>query len=400
MNLDAEIKKLFEKSQFKGMKFDLERFRDICACFGCPQNSFKSVHIAGTNGKGSVSLKIASSLQLEGYKVGLYTSPHIATFRERIKVNGLLIEEARAKVLLNEIFQKEENLTFFETLTLLSFLYFQEEKVDFAVYEVGLGGRLDATNLITPLVSVITSISMDHIQILGNSLESIAFEKAGIIKPGVPVVLGSKLKNLELLSKIAENKKAPLIYAHSATSSFYDAENSESAKCALELLGVQEPKGLHMRPSCRFEEVNGVILDVAHNPDGIKRCLEAFKLYFPDKPLNVLMGISYDKDVENALLLLAEYVDTICFISGSTPRSMSPITLLRMWHSLSSKPATACNSSQEAFQNHGITLVLGSFYIMQEVRNILGVSEPWDNVGLYESAVHEVPVADLSIGGG
>jgi len=173
-------------------KADLGNTLKLCNLLGNPQNSFKSVHIAGTNGKGSVSHILASILQEKGLKVGLYTSPHLKDFRERIRVNGMKVPRRYVSSFIQKYKEEFEQfqLSFFEMTVGLAFQYFREEEVDIAVVEVGLGGRLDSTNIITPVLSVITNISYDHMQLLGDTLEKIAIEKAGIIKPGVPVVIG------------------------------------------------------------------------------------------------------------------------------------------------------------------------------------------------------------------
>jgi dihydrofolate synthase/folylpolyglutamate synthase len=173
-------------------KTDLDNTLKLCALLGNPQNSFKSVHVAGTNGKGSVAHLLASILREKGLKVGLYTSPHLKDFRERIRVNGMMIPKRYVSSFVHNHKDSFEQLqlSFFEMTVGLAFQYFKEEKVDIAIVEVGLGGRLDSTNIIHPLLSVITNISFDHMQLLGDTLEKIAREKAGIIKPGVPVVIG------------------------------------------------------------------------------------------------------------------------------------------------------------------------------------------------------------------
>lgn len=159
-----------------------------------PHRSFRSIHIAGTNGKGSTAHKIAAALTAEGYKTGLYTSPHITRFNERIRIDGQMIADDRAETILDRILDESGNLplSFFDLLTSLAFVYFAEEKIDFAVIETGIGGRLDATNVIHPILSVITSIGYDHTHLLGNTLQEIAREKEGIVKPGVPLVAGPK----------------------------------------------------------------------------------------------------------------------------------------------------------------------------------------------------------------
>lgn len=213
--------KNLDKFTYEEKKFYLERMKHLLNLMGNPQNNFKSIHIAGTKGKGSTSAFIFSVLKEAGYKVGLYTSPHLQTLRERIRIDSGLISEEELVELVNiakpyiEEAKKHPiygSPTFFEVLTALSFLYFFIKKVDFAVIEVGLGGRLDATNVILPLVSVITPIGYDHMHILGNTLSQIAFEKAGIIKENIPVI--SSLQEEEawnVIKKVAIERRAPII---------------------------------------------------------------------------------------------------------------------------------------------------------------------------------------------
>ena len=187
---------VFEHVGASAYKEGLDNTLALDKHFGHPHRKFLSIHVAGTNGKGSCSHTLAAILQQDGYKVGLYTSPHLVDFRERIRVNGKMIPEQRVIDFVEQEkhFFEPMHPSFFELTTALAFLYFAEQKVDIAVIEVGLGGRLDCTNIITPLLSVITNISLDHTQFLGDTLAKIAAEKAGIIKPGVPVIVGEAVK--------------------------------------------------------------------------------------------------------------------------------------------------------------------------------------------------------------
>src|SRR6476469_9662678 len=204
---------MFSRIGAAAFKKDLINIQKLSDFLGDPHKRFKSIHIAGTNGKGSVSHMLASILQTAGYKTGLYTSPHLKDFSERIKVNGKEISEKfiiafteKIKPLIEEI-----EPSFFEITVAMAFDYFAEQKVDVAVVEVGLGGRFDSTNIITPELSVITNIGWDHMNILGDSLEKIAFEKAGIIKDGIPVVIGETLPETKsIFNNIAAEKNAPL----------------------------------------------------------------------------------------------------------------------------------------------------------------------------------------------
>ena len=207
---------VFEKIGAKAYKPGLQTTEALDKHFGHPHRSFKTIHIAGTNGKGSCSHTLAAILQSEGYKVGLYTSPHLVDFRERIRVNGACISEQY----VIDFVEHERNFfepfhpSFFELTTAMAFKYFSEQKVDIAVIEVGLGGRLDCTNIITPLLSIITNISLDHTQFLGNTLAEIASEKAGIIKKGIPVIIGEDIpETRNIFEKKAKEMQAPIIFA-------------------------------------------------------------------------------------------------------------------------------------------------------------------------------------------
>ena len=207
---------MFEKQGVSGYKEGLENTLALDEHFGHPHKNFRSIHIAGTNGKGSCAHTIAAILQQCGYRVGLYTSPHLVDFRERIRINGQPIPE---KYVVDFVEKEKEFFeplkpTFFELTTAMAFQYFSEKQIDIAVIEVGLGGRLDCTNIITPILSVITNISLDHTQLLGQSLEQIAMEKAGIIKKGVPVVIGEALPETRpIFEAMAEENKAPIVFA-------------------------------------------------------------------------------------------------------------------------------------------------------------------------------------------
>lgn len=207
---------VFEKVGAKAYKPGLQTTETLDEHFGHPHRQFKSIHVAGTNGKGSCSHTLAAILQSEGYKVGLFTSPHLVDFRERIRVNGECISEQYIIDFVKEerSFFEPLHPSFFELTTALAFKYFAEQKVDIAIIEVGLGGRLDCTNIITPILSIITNISKDHTQFLGNTLTDIAGEKAGIIKPGVPVIIGEDLPETRpVFLQKAQKENAPIIFA-------------------------------------------------------------------------------------------------------------------------------------------------------------------------------------------
>src|SRR2546423_12224229 len=207
---------MFSRIGKAAYKKDLTNTIELCNFLHNPQNDFKSIHVAGTNGKGSTSHMLAAVLQTAGYKTGLYTSPHLKDFRERIKINGEMVRQDFVVEFVKRIQPALEEIkpSFFEITVAMAFEYFFEEKVDIAIIETGLGGRLDSTNIIRPELSIITNIGWDHMNILGNSLEKIAVEKAGIIKEGIPVVIGEAMENVKsVFLEKAMAEKAPIVFA-------------------------------------------------------------------------------------------------------------------------------------------------------------------------------------------
>ena len=222
-------------------KADIQPTIDMMEALGNPERKFKSIHVAGTNGKGSVSHFLASILQEAGYKVGLYTSPHLVDFRERIRINGEMIPQQSVVdfVEANMHLFSDLHLSFFEMTVGLAFDYFAREKVDIAVIEVGMGGRLDSTNVITPLLSVITNIGLDHTQFLGYTLEKIAFEKAGIIKPGVPVVIGeTQPETKPVFERVAAERHAPITFADQHWHVRTSAGNRDESRLLFDVLDL------------------------------------------------------------------------------------------------------------------------------------------------------------------
>jgi len=356
--------------------FDLTRMIRFMELLGSPQDDFPSLHIAGSKGKGSVSAYCASVLAKAGYRVGLYTSPHLRDFEERIQINQQSIPRDILVAYVEEIkplVSRVPGLTTFEIMTGLGFIYFSRMKVDIAVVEVGLGGRLDATNVIVPRVSVITSLYLDHTSILGDTLEQIAAEKAGIIKPGIPVVCAPQEDNaLEIIRNIAREKSAPLIevgrdYVFQTRSRSlegqaftihvddkkppielktpllgeYQVLNAATAFAALIQLGENGiPVGeeniadgfQEVYWPARFEVLRKqppLIVDSAHNPASMKKLRETIDDYFPAQELILIFGISEDKQLDG---MLAEILPrTACLITTQAdhPRAMDPAALAK-----------------------------------------------------------------------
>jgi len=384
MTYPEVIKALFARRP-QSLRFGLDTARLFAEALNSPQKAYPTIHIAGTNGKGSVALKIAKALELSGLKVGLFTSPHLISFRERIAINGVQISEERVGTGILNLFELAEHIDpkacFFELTTFLAFQYFQEEKVDVAVIEAGIGGLCDTTNVILPLVSVITSIAHDHADVLGSTLETIAVQKAGIIKPQIPVVIGPHA-NYPVIHERAKECQSPLFLTETAAG-FYDWENSRIAHQTLQLLKSHFPlteeaieKGLGFRPLCRFERIGNVILDVAHNSNGVSRLLEAMETHYPGAPFSVIIGMSKDKDIAASLKLLAQKAAHIFLVQGATPRAASVVEMEKVLVSLNYPHFTSSKTVAESLQSaqDGMVLVCGTFYIMQEARQyVLGV---------------------------
>ena len=333
---------VFEKIGAKAYKPGLQTTFALDDHFGHPHQKYKTIHIAGTNGKGSCSHTLAAILQSQGYKVGLYTSPHLVDFRERIRVNGECVPEQYVIDFVeeNRAFFEPHHPSFFELTTAMALKYFAEQKVDYAVIEVGLGGRLDCTNIITPILSIITNISFDHTQFLGNTLAEIAGEKAGIIKPGVPVVIGEYLPETRtVFEKKAKSENAPILFAQD-----FDAdhlESSETCDVDMELKGSYQERNkktiltaLHILRQklaisdeairegfahvCeltglrgRWEKLNDTpltICDTGHNLAGwsyLAPQINAVKA----ETKHIVFGMVDDKDVVHVLQLLKEKLE-------------------------------------------------------------------------------------------
>lgn len=335
---------MYQQIGGKAYKVDLTNIKKLADHLDNPENRFRPIHVAGTNGKGSVSHMLASVLQEIGFKVGLYTSPHLKDFRERIKINGKEIGEKSVVDFIhrNKPFLEQEDLSFFELTVGMAFEYFAHEEVDIAVIEVGLGGRLDSTNIITPEVSVITNIGYDHTAILGNTLEAIAAEKAGIIKPGVPVVIGEKQKEtLPVFRQIAESKNAPMFLAeevHYETDlkGLYQKKNTRTVAMTVNVLrqlgwkispealskglaNVIHNTGLRGRWDV-IKEAPKVICDTAHNKEGLAFAMQQLLQEKYDK-LFLVIGVVNDKDL-NAVLPLFPPEAEYFFCRPNIPRGL------------------------------------------------------------------------------
>ncbi len=347
-----------------------------------PHLNYPTVHVGGTNGKGQVAGKIAYALQHAGYKVGLFISPHILDFRERITIRGEKIGREEVIAYDNQLQKDAQQLSlepnFFECAACYAFQYFDEKKVDIAVIEVGLGGTFDATNVVQPLLSVITSIGMDHTEYLGSTIESIAEQKAGIIKQNTPVVLGPRAKLSPIFSR-AQAVNAPLSIAEKK-SCHYDTENQATAKEALQILSRHFPldipsilAGLKFSLPCRFDKRGCCIFDVAHNPDGFARLSDALEHLYPYRTFRFLIGMSKYKDAALCLKQIENKAHFIHFVRAKHDLALDTQLLSKAFHSFSTVPFKEENNVKEgmqqaksALEKGEILVVCGSFYIMAE----------------------------------
>src|SRR5690606_21525509 len=323
------------------------RFSSI---LGNPEKKFKSIHVAGTNGKGSSSHMLASILQESGYKVGLYTSPHLKDFRERIKIDGEVVTERYVQDFIagHKAFLEENKLSFFEMTVGMAFDYFAHQKVDVAVIEVGLGGRLDSTNIIVPEVSLITNIGMDHTQFLGNSLESIAMEKAGIIKPGVPVVISETQKEIQVIFKLfARRLGSKITFADSLELPSYGTDllgdyqkrNIKGVLACVRELKAFEIGEDHIKRGLEHVVANTglqgrwqilgesplVVCDTAHNKEGLNYVLKQIERQSFQK-LHMVLGFVSDKDVGGILGMFPKDAQDY-LVKPDIPRGMQVTTL-------------------------------------------------------------------------
>jgi dihydrofolate synthase/folylpolyglutamate synthase len=401
--------------------FDLGRMERFMGLLGHPQHDFPSLHIAGSKGKGSVSAFCASALEQADYKVGLYTSPHLKDFEERMQINRIPIPRTTLVDLVAEIHPavaQVPGLTTFEIMTGLAFLYFAREEIQIGVIEVGLGGRLDATNVITPLVSVITSLYLDHITILGDTLDKIAREKGGIIKPGVPAVTApQKSEALQVIRAIAAEQGSPLIeveasYPYQMVSRDLDgqafrimaAKDEEPRELFIPLLGdyqvvnavtayaaldVLRKQGFPLQESqirlgfadtrwpARFEILQRdppVIVDSAHNPAAMEKLRETIDSYFPGQELILVFGISEDKQLDGMYeAILPRTAHLIC-TKADHPRAMDAEELAHraggFETSVEAVPevAAALRRALDLVTGDRVVLVAGSIFVAASAR--------------------------------
>ncbi|MCR4416593.1 MAG: bifunctional folylpolyglutamate synthase/dihydrofolate synthase [Ignavibacteria bacterium] len=419
MNYKQSLEYLYSL-QKTGIKLGLENTYRLLDLLNNPQNDFKSIHIAGTNGKGSTSSFIASILSEMNFSVGLYTSPHLVHFNERIKVNSEEIEVDYLVEMVNYLKPDIEKIkpTFFEVTTAIAFKYFSDKKVDFAVVETGLGGRLDSTNVLLPEISVITKIGYDHREYLGDTIEDIAREKAGIIKEGVPVIVSQneeKVKNI--FKEFAVKKNAEIIFAdenylHSnlqqsieklevkifskKTSNEYlinspmigdfQIENLKTSIAAIERLFIEKEikeavlngiKNLKFKLRGRFEVLDTkpqIILDTSHNSDAIRNFLSSLNKLLSSRKV-AIFGIMRDKEIDDVIELIESSFDKIFICQAKTERSMKAVELAEKFkHSnveIFTSVGEALNKAINKIPQDQTIVIFGSNFIVGEAIEFL-----------------------------
>lgn len=404
---------LKHSSELAKADFNLDRMFALMELLGNPQKKYPVIHVAGTKGKGSTSALCASALQAAGYKVGLYTSPHLEDYVERIQVNGQPISHEQMIELVEEIkphVAQIPMLTTFEITTALGLMAFAKQNVAAAVLEVGLGGRLDATNIVTPQVSVITSLSYDHVAVLGNTLALIAGEKAGIIKTGVPVVSSpQKDEALEVLERVAREKQAPLtLVGRDVKYQFVDSslngqrfkiqdvelnipllgnyqlDNAATAYAALKASGIpitaaQIQTGFaQVKWRARFEiarrENPTIIFDSAHNQDSFAKLRETLNEYFPDKKVYLILGASEDKNLAGMFAEMKPKIQKLIVTRANHPRALEAEKISALAEQLgieteSAQPVAAAFARAVALasQDGCIVISAGSMFVTAEV---------------------------------
>ena len=428
MNYDETVDYLFTRLPMysrigaAAYRNDLTNTWQLSDFAGNPERRFRSIHVAGTNGKGSTSHMLAAIFQQAGYKTGLYTSPHLKDFRERIRVNGEFIAESAVVDFVRRISPLSEKLdpSFFEISVVMAFDYFAQQQVDIAIVEVGLGGRLDSTNIITPELSVITNIGYDHMNLLGNTLTAIAFEKAGIIKPGVPVVIGeTHSETAPIFAQRAAEEQSPIRFADkqryvtdwkygrhtlevevattpvAANVEWYTLDlagiyQTHNLLTVLEAVHTLQSRGWKLEPPVvrralkavkhltglhgRWEIVQenpDLVLDVAHNEDGIRQLLRQIEITDHEE-LHLVMGMVNDKNIDGILALLPRQA-TYYFTRASIPRALPEDQLAAKagaaglnGHAYPTVPE-ALNAAKTRARPKDLIVVFGSVFVVAEV---------------------------------
>ncbi len=378
MNYTEAIEKLTSRGMFY-IELGLERIQKALEILGNPQDDLKCIHVAGTNGKGSVCTMLESVLREAGYKTGLYTSPHIYDYTERIKINGIDISKEDFAALFEEVSEINIHLTEFEVLTIIMFLYFQRNNVDIVILETGLGGRFDATNVIKKnLCAIITQIDLDHTERLGNTKEKIAFEKAGIIKPNCPVITSM---GYESIRDRADELNAMVVFVSPfvppdflealSLKGLHQAENLALVLTTINYLfkNIDEEtikRGLSkVKNPCRFEyfKEKNLIVDASHNPNGIQALRNNLDYYFPNENRRFVFGCLKNKDYEKMMKILFQEGDEVYLNGFDYPNACSFETLKE------NCPVPAEKYTKEVkLTPEKLNIICGSFYMIGKLK--------------------------------
>jgi dihydrofolate synthase / folylpolyglutamate synthase len=425
MDFEETVDWLYGFQKF-GIKLGLERINHIARELGDPQKKYKLIHVGGTNGKGSVCKFLESVLSSSGYNVGVYTSPHLQHISERIVVGNNRITDGELILLVNKIkpivdgmLEKENAPTFFEVFTALAFQYFSDKNVDFAVIEVGLGGRYDATNIVDPAISIITNVSLEHQNILGKNIEDIAFEKAGIIKNNVPVITASKNSALKIIEEIAKEKNAPIstigkknwkrlnscidnqeflikgfLKDYPVRTSMMGRHQGENITLALAAIEKLQMNGTYITDTSIIEGIEKtvnpgrmeivsydplVLLDGAHNKAGMQTLVDTLKNDFEYDRLIVVLGILSDKDIRSMLSMITPFTAFFVITKSNNARACDPNELKKMIEKLGYKNEVvvkerildALEYSKSIAKKEDLICVTGSLFTVGEARDYL-----------------------------
>lgn len=437
-NYEQALQYLFDKTDYEKQSrlrynvtvFDLDRMNELLKGLGNPHKKIKSVHIAGTKGKGSTATMLARMLEANGYKVGLYTSPHVMTLHERIAVGSNISKKElldllnRMEPVIEKLLKKNDGPTFFEIMTAAAFLYFADKEVDLAVIETGLGGRLDSTNVVMPELVGITPISIDHQNLLGPTLDSIAKEKAGVIKKGIPVVTVQQDPTaMRVLKKHALAQKAPLTVTGKDIDFSYRFESSrehgphtriclttsssrfehlrvplpgehQAINCGLALAmldglknkgySIDDQKAVqglsNVRMEGRMEMIHQdprILVDAAHNAASIRALVQAIGQHVPYDSLIIIFGCNSDKDIRGMLTELQFGADKVIFTRSNSPKAVFPSDLAEMYSEICGKMCQTALSLKEAVRiaesavsREDLICVTGSFYLVGQAKSL------------------------------
>ena len=413
------LNKFYRLNRYSKFKYNLDATLELSKACGNPHKKINPIHVTGTNGKGSTVYKIAQVLKDNNLKTGFFTSPHLSTFRERIQINNTFISreyiEEYLKFVFNGIDKGKFRCSFFEALTIMAYKYFSETNVDMAVIEVGIGGRMDSTNILEHnLLAIITSIGLDHVEILGNSIEEILIQKAGIVKKNCPLLIGPEVPPV-IPQSIAKDLGSPFYQVNNGSLRKSVFSNSERiAKRAIEIINEHHKMDLEVRPGIIEKNLLGrmeivkqefinkislkntpkqIIMDVGHNSAALKHCLENIKGYDKNS-LIIVYGTSKLKDSAECLIVFSNYSDEIHIVQANNPRAKEikhihddsmKVNIPVNFHANGNICGTLDNIlKSDRNLSDKTVLICGSFFIMQEVRDYFGYQDEKDELFLNE----------------